>query len=56
MKPKSSMLAHCKHVLKSVRFNRKLFLKEYKKALRWLEQPEAQELKLWLRTEMLQSI
>jgi hypothetical protein len=50
------MLEHCKHVLKSVRFNRKLFLKEYRKALRWLKQSEALELKHWLRTEMLQTI
>ena len=50
------MLEHCKYVLKSVLFNRKLFLKEYRKALRWLKKNEALELKLWLRTEILQSI
>jgi hypothetical protein len=53
MKTKTSMLAYCKYVLTSVRFNRKLFLKEYRKSFRWLQQHEAQELKLWARSERL---
>lgn len=49
MKSNTSMLAYCKHILKSVSFDRKLFRKEYRKSLKYLVQPEVVELKRWIR-------
>ncbi len=49
MKDQKCMLDYCKLILKSVSFDRKLFKKEYRKALRWLTPLEAVSLKLWLR-------
>lgn len=49
MKDQKGMLDYCKLVLTSVSFDRKLFKKEYRKALRWLTPPETASLKLWLR-------
>jgi hypothetical protein len=47
------MLNYCKTILKAVSFNRKLFKKEYKKALLWLSTAEGRELKYWLRSEII---
>jgi hypothetical protein len=46
---KQSMLAYCKMVLKKMSFSRKLFLKEYRKSLLWLDPEERSELKRWVR-------
>ena len=43
------MLCYCKLVLKKMSFSRKLFLKEYRKSLLWLEPEERSELKKWVR-------
>lgn len=41
------MLEHTKMVLTSVSFEAKLFHKELRKALNWLQPNEIKELKLW---------
>lgn len=46
---KTSMPEYVKTVLSKVSFDRRLFKKEYRKALRWLSTNEAHELKCWLR-------
>lgn len=55
MKKGKAMLNYSKTVLKAVSFDRRLFKKEYRKALRWLSIDEAKELKYWLRREFIQS-
>lgn len=52
MRDQKSMLDYCKLVLQSVRFDKKLFRKEYRKALRWLSPLEAITLKFWLRNNI----
>lgn len=47
---KVSMLEYSKTILSKFRFNRKLFLKEYRKALRYLGSQERLVLKHWVRT------
>jgi hypothetical protein len=49
------MLDYCKTILKAVSFDRRLFKKEYRKALRWLSNDEGRELKYWLRQEFIRS-
>lgn len=49
MKEQVRMLDYCKLILKCVSFDKKLFKKEYRKALRWLSPLEVISLKLWLR-------
>ncbi len=49
MKSKTSMLAYCKQILKSVSFDKKLLRKEYRKSLKYLLQPDVVELKRWIR-------
>ena len=46
---KTSMLEYCKIVLKKISFNRKLFIKEYKKTFTYLDTAEHDKLKQWLR-------
>lgn len=46
---KTTMLDYYKLILQKVSFNRKLFLKEYRKSHRMLQRHEVQELKFWLR-------
>ena len=46
---KQSMLGYCKMVLRKMSFSRKLFLKEYRKSLLWLDPEERNELKKWAR-------
>ncbi|WP_296705242.1 hypothetical protein [Algoriphagus sp.] len=55
MKKRKSMLDYCKTILKAVSFDRKLFKKEYRKALKWLSNDEGRELKYWLRQEYIRS-
>ncbi len=51
MKNKATMLDYCKHILKAVHFDQKLFKKEYRKSLKWLRRTEVSELKEWIRNE-----
>lgn len=44
-----SMLGYCKMVLRKMSFSKKLFLKEYRKSLTWLNPHERVELKKWVR-------
>jgi hypothetical protein len=46
---KTSMLEYCKLILKKISFNRKLFLKEYKKSLKHLAPEEKVHLRKWTR-------
>lgn len=46
---KHSMLGYCKMVLRKMSFSKKLFLKEYRKSLTWLNPEERTELKKWVR-------
>jgi len=49
------MLDYCKTILKAVSFDRRLFKKEYRKALLWLSNDEGKELKYWLRREYIRT-
>ncbi len=49
MNNKTTMLQYCKQVLIAVYFDKRLFLREYRKSLRWLTQTEVVELKQWIR-------
>ena len=46
---KQSMLAYCKLILQKMSFNKKLFLKEYRKSLSYLNSEERNELRQWVR-------
>jgi hypothetical protein len=46
---KQSMLGYCKMILEKMSFNRKLFLKEYRKSFSYLSAEEQSELKRWVR-------
>lgn len=46
---KQGMLGYCKMVLRKMSFSKKLFLKEYRKSLSWLNPEEQSELKKWVR-------
>ena len=46
---KNSMLAYCKLILEKMSFSRKLFRKEYRKSLSYLNDEEQSELRRWLR-------
>jgi hypothetical protein len=54
MKKRKTMLDYSKTILKAVSFDPKLFKKEYRKALLWLSNDEARELKYWVRREFIQ--
>lgn len=56
MSTQKSMLDYCKKVLQCVRFDMRLFRKEYRKSIRWLEPVEAQQLKQWIRQNKSQPI
>jgi hypothetical protein len=45
------MLEYTKIILSKISFDRKLFRKEYRKALRFLDSHERVALKAWARTE-----
>lgn len=47
---KNSMLDYCKLILEKVRFNKKLFWKEYKKSCHNLADNEVAELREWLNS------
>ena len=47
---KRSMLAYCKIILSKISFDKKLFIKEYKKTFNYLAPNEQSELKQWLRS------
>jgi hypothetical protein len=53
MKYRITMLDYSKTVLKAVSFDRRLFIKEYRKALRWLTSDECVKLKFWVRKEFI---
>jgi hypothetical protein len=46
---KKSMLEYCKTVLSKLKFDNRLFRKEYKKSFQYLAPVEHKELKKWLR-------
>lgn len=43
------MLEYTKSILEKISFSEELFIKEYKKSLRWLPRTEVLELKTWIR-------
>lgn len=49
---KKSMLEYAKIILKKVSFDKKLLIKEYRKAKAYLQPQEVQVLRLWLRTNL----
>ena len=51
MKFKRTMLEYCKIILFKMKFDKRLFIKEYKKTFGYLEPHEQHELKKWLRSE-----
>ncbi len=46
---KTTMLDYCKLILQKVSFNRRLFLKEYRKSYRWLKPSECLHLRQWIK-------
>lgn len=46
---KQSMLTYSKIVLRKMSFSKRLFLKEYRKSLSWLNPEERDELRKWVR-------
>ncbi|MBL7857723.1 MAG: hypothetical protein JNM57_08535 [Cyclobacteriaceae bacterium] len=49
---KKSMFEYTKIILQKVSFDRKLFIKEYRKAQALLQPQEVQELRVWVRSNM----
>lgn len=49
---KTTMLEYSKIILERVSFNRKLFLKEYRKLSRQLADDEIIELRTWVKTNV----
>jgi hypothetical protein len=48
---KISMLEYSKIILSKISFDKKLFIKEYKKAFKYLDKSERTALKNWVRSE-----
>jgi hypothetical protein len=48
---KTSMLEYVKIILQKVSFNKRLFLKEYRKSYQWLVYEERKKLKEWIRSQ-----
>lgn len=46
---KISMIEYCKIILKKISFNRKLFLKEYRKSFKHLSPQEQIQFRKWAR-------
>ncbi len=46
---KVSMLEYCKTVLEKLSFNRRLFIKEYRKSLGYLNADDGNKFKTWAR-------
>jgi hypothetical protein len=51
MKNKTTMVEYCLKIIKSVSFDRRLFIKEYRKSLKWLSEHESSQLKRLLRQD-----
>lgn len=51
MKNRTTMLEYCLMIIKAVSFDRRLFLKEYRKSLKWLSKHESTQLKHRIRQE-----
>lgn len=51
-----SMLDYCKIILKKMSFNKRLFLKEYRKSLSYLTAEERNELRRWVRREQAEEV
>jgi hypothetical protein len=49
IKFKTSMLDYCKFIMTKMSFNRALFVKEYRKSLRFLSKNEVMPFKQWVR-------
>ncbi|MEX2234561.1 MAG: hypothetical protein WD824_20510 [Cyclobacteriaceae bacterium] len=49
IKDSIGMLVYCKLILEKMSFNKKLFLKEYRKSFSYLNAEEQSQLKRWLR-------
>lgn len=49
-----SFLEYSKYILERVSFDKNLFVKEYRKALRFLKEYEVEELNSWIRNKGLQ--
>ena len=50
--PKTTMLEYSKIILERVSFNKRLFLKEYRKLSRQLADDEMNELSAWVKTNL----
>lgn len=50
-----SMLEYCKMVLEKLRFNRKLFIKEYRKSFGYLNAEEGSKFRAWARERFRKS-
>lgn len=46
---KISMIEYCKMILKKISFNRRLFLKEYRKSFKYLAPHEHTQFRKWAR-------
>lgn len=44
-----TMLKYCMIVLSAVTFDKRLYLKEYRKSLRWLDESDRVHLKRWAK-------
>ena len=44
------MLEYTKSILEKISFSEELFIKEFRKSLKWLQQSEIIELKYWIRS------
>lgn len=53
MKTNMSMLDYCKKILRCVSFDRRLFKKEFRKSISWLNPVEIKQLKQWIRKNAL---
>jgi hypothetical protein len=45
------MLEYCLRIIKAVAFDKRLFIKEYRKALKWLDEHESSQLKQMIRQD-----
>ena len=50
------MLEYTKSILSKFIFNENLFMKEFKKSLKWLEDQEKIELKNWIRMNLKEEL
>lgn len=52
MKSDTSYLEYYKTILSKINFDRSLFVKEYNKALKLLNEPEQRKLQLWIKNNL----